>query len=1037
MTSHFPRQGRISKVAFAAAILCASQLGVHALPVGGLVSSGSASINSQGVVTSIQQNTPKAAINWQSFNLATGEAVRVMQPNAASVLLNRVLSAQPSQIFGTLSANGQVFLVNPNGILFGLGSSVNTAGLVASTLNLSDADFLAGRYQFAGDSLASVINLGTLNSEGGYIALYGAKVDNQGRIQANGGNILLSAQSSSALMPSAVNNTGLLQAQSLENLNGTISLVALGSNGTVNASGTLDVSGLARGQRGGRVVLSGAQLALWDAKILASGDVAGGHVQVGTDLSVANSQQVNTRAIYMSAGSDIQSNAITRGDAGSVILKAAEIARVHGQISARGGAQGGNGGLIETSADQLSVNGLRVDASAPKGQIGTWLLDPADVTISSAATSSEGLSANVFAPVTGASVANINVGELIVALNTANVTVTTQNTAASGAGQGDIDVNAVLTWTAPTTLTLNAARDVNANQAITGTDGSLVLSAGRNANILAAVTTTTGNLELTAVQDVNLNAATTITTGHLNAVAGGNVNVASASTITGGDMLLRADNDGTGPGVAGGTVSITCGMNCITLTNGTLRIRFNPASESTLPAELTAYASNLTGAAHTLDAKAWMFAKGVDKPYDANTTATLVLAGGPTGATLVPGTANFTSKDVATQRSINYSAYTAQDAGVDHLLWSPEGVAAGTGTTSANITAIPLSFTPTNVSKTYGQTASLTGFAALGFVGGETATSVTETSVGSAPTATVAGGPYAIVGSGATGSFVPGNYSISYVNGTLTVLPAPLSVTANNATKTFGQTITLPVTAFTSTGLVNGDTLTGVVNASSGTVASAPVSGSPYAIVPSAAEGGFVASNYNISYVNGALTVAALPVVVPPVVEPPVVEPPVVEPPIVEPPVVVPPVVVPPVVLPPVVEPPVVVPPVIEPPVVTPPVIEPPVLPPVVMPPEVVPPVIEAPLVLPSVTEPSIALTPPKVSPVGVVFTKVVLTQPVQLSSLPPVGIVDPVRSLTPVAPNLPVATKLIEIVPVTPVLTEERTVPIKPVIRPRKQDRN
>jgi filamentous hemagglutinin family protein len=961
MTSHFPRQGRISKVAFAAAVLCASHVWVHALPVGGVVSSGSAIISSQGVVTSIQQNTSKAAINWQSFNLASGEVIRVMQPNAASVLLNRVLSAQPSQIFGTLSANGQVFLVNPNGILFGLGSSVNTAGLVASTLSLSEGDFLAGRYQFAGDSLASVINLGTLNSDGGYVALYGAMVDNQGRIQANGGNILLSAQSSSAMMPSAVNNTGLLQAQSLENLNGTISLVAMGLNGTVQADGTLDVSGLGQGQKGGRVVLSGDQLALWDAKILASGDVAGGHVQVGTDSSVANSSQVNTRAIYMSAGSDIQSNSITQGDAGSVILKATDVARVHGQISARGGAQGGNGGLIETSADQLSVNGLRVDASAPRGQIGTWLLDPADVTISSAASSSEGLSANVFAPVAGASVANINVSELVVALNTANVTVTTQNTAASGAGQGDIDVNAVLTWTAHTTLSLNAARDVNVNHAITGTDGSLILNAGRNANILAAVTTTTGNLELAAVQDVNLSAATTITTGHLNAVAGRNVSVASASTITGGDMLLRADNDGTGPGVAGGTVSITCGLNCITLTNGTLHIRFNPASESTLPAELTAYASNLTGAAHTLDAKAWMFAKGVDKPYDANTTATLMLAGGPTGATLVPGTANFTSKDVATLRGINYSAYNALGAGVDHLLWSPEGVAAGTGTTSANITAVPLSLTASNVIKNYGQTASLTGFTAVGLLGGDTVTRVTETSSGSVPSATV--------------------------------------------------------------------------------------DGSPYAIVPSAAEGGFVASNYNISYVNGTLTVVALPVVVPPVVVPPVVEPPVVVPPVTEPPVVVPPVVVPPVVVPPVVvppvveppvvEPPVVVPPVTEPPVVTPPVIEPPVLPPVVIPPEVVPPVIGAALILPSVIEPSIALTPPKVSPVGVVFTKVVLTQPLQLLSLPPVGIVDPVRSATPVVPNLPVATKLVEIVPVTPVLLDEQPVPIKPVIRPRKQDRN
>lgn len=938
MTSHFPRKSRISKVAFAAAVLCSSHLWVNALPLGGAVSAGAASISTQGVVTSIYQSAPATAINWQSFNLAAGEAVRVMQPNSTSVLLNRVLSAQPSQIFGTLSANGQVFLVNPNGILFGAGSSVNTAGLVASTLNLSDADFVAGRYQFAGPSLASIINQGSLNSDAGYVALYGAKLENQGVIKANGGKILLSAQSASELMPSVVNNTGVLQAQALENRNGTISLVAMGPNGTVNAGGILDVSGLAAGQSGGRVILSGQQIGLWDSKILASGDGSGGHVQVGTDQTVANASNVATRAIYMSAGSDIQASANKQGDAGSVILKASDIVRAHGQISARGGEQGGNGGLIETSAENLSVNGLRVDARAPQGHIGTWILDPADITISSAATTNEGFSANVFAPVTGASSANINVGELVVALNTANVTVTTQNTAVSGAGQGDIDVNSVLTWTAPTTLSLNAARDVNVNQAITGTDGSLTASAGRSVNVLAAVTTTTGNLEFTAVQDVNLSAATTITTGHLKAIAGGQVNFSAASTITGGDMLLRADNDGTGPGVSGGTVSITCGLNCITLTNGVLSIRFNPASETTLPAELIAYASNLTGATHTLDAKAWMFAKGVDKPYDANTTATLALAGGPAGATLVPGTANFVSKDVATQRSINYSAYTTLGAGTDHLLWSPVGVAAGTGTTSANITAIPLTITalgdqkiangvpysggngvtyssfaggesqadlggtltyggsaqgavsvgsyvilpsgrtspnytityssgtlnidgsslvitPTNVSKAYGQTAALTGFTAVGLLNGDTVTSVTETSLGSVPTASVLGGPYAIIGSGATGSFAPGNYVISYVNGSLTVLPAPLLVTANNATKSYGQTGALPATGFTSLGLVNGDTLVRVVNTSTGTPSTAPVAGSPYVIVPSAAEGNFAPSNYSLSYQNGALTV--------------------------------------------------------------------------------------------------------------------------------------------------------------------------------------
>ena len=143
----------------------------------------------------------------------------------------------------------------------------------------------------------------------------------------------------------------------------------------------------------------------------------------------------------------------------------------------------------------------------------------------------------------------------------------------------------------------------------------------------------------------------------------------------------------------------------------------------------------------------------------------------------------------------------------------------------------------------------------VGLQNGDTVTNLNETSLGSAASASVAGGPYAIVGSGATGSFEPSNYSITYVNGTLTVLPVPLSITANGATKTYGQTASLPTTGFASSGLVNGDVITSVVKASTGSVTTAPVSGSPYTIVPSAAEGTFVPSNYIISYVNGALTV--------------------------------------------------------------------------------------------------------------------------------------------------------------------------------------
>jgi hypothetical protein len=151
---------------------------------------------------------------------------------------------------------------------------------------------------------------------------------------------------------------------------------------------------------------------------------------------------------------------------------------------------------------------------------------------------------------------------------------------------------------------------------------------------------------------------------------------------------------------------------------------------------------------------------------------------------------------------------------------------------------------------------------------------VVETTTGSPPTASVAGSPYPIVitpGS-STGTFIPTNYVITYVDGRLTVTPVPLTITANDATKTYGQTLVLPDTDFTTTGLVNGDTVTSVPETSAGTAATAPVVGSPYAITPGNATGTYVPGNYVVTYVDGMLYV--LPsVVVPPVFLPPVVTP--------------------------------------------------------------------------------------------------------------------------------------------------------------------
>src|SRR5499427_10547493 len=140
-------------VAFA---LLAVAAPVLAGPTGEQVVAGQASVSRSGTNTLVTQGTDRAAINWQNFDIGSDESVRFAQPSASSIALNRVLGQNPTEIFGSLTANGQIFILNPNGVLFGKGAQVDVAGLVASTLNLSNEDFMSGRYRFLASPAAAL-----------------------------------------------------------------------------------------------------------------------------------------------------------------------------------------------------------------------------------------------------------------------------------------------------------------------------------------------------------------------------------------------------------------------------------------------------------------------------------------------------------------------------------------------------------------------------------------------------------------------------------------------------------------------------------------------------------------------------------------------------------------------------------------------------------------------------------------------------------------------------------------------------------------
>ncbi len=428
-------RGKGSSRKLVAAALSLTASFAQAAPVGGQVVSGAGNMVQSAHTTTITQSSQNLSLNWQSFNIAKQETVNFVQPSASAIAVNRIVDTNGSQILGHLNANGQVYLINPNGILFGQGAQVNVGSLVASTLDLNDASLSGNARLFSGNGTASIVNQGTIHAaSGGYVALLGKQVSNQGSItaplgtvalgagnavtlnfngnslvhmqidqsllnslvenggliQADGGLVLMGAGAKDALLASVVNNTGKIEARTVENHQGTITLLGGMAAGTVNVGGTLDASA----------------------------------------------------------------------------------------------PNGGNGGLIETSAAQVNVaDSARVTTLAAQGSAGTWLIDPVDYTVAASGGN-----------MTGAAVATALAGGNF-AIQSSSGTAGTAGTA------GDINMNDAVAWSA-NTLTLNASANININAALTGTgtaslalqygQGAVALSNTSNYNVSAVVTLPAG-----------------------------------------------------------------------------------------------------------------------------------------------------------------------------------------------------------------------------------------------------------------------------------------------------------------------------------------------------------------------------------------------------------------------------------------------------------------------------------------------------------------------------------------------------------------
>jgi len=408
-TSRFSLRSRLlASALFVSNIACSSAQAANILPSGATIVAGSGTVSQDTTNMTVTQTSDRMAIDWQSFSIGQGNSVTFNQPSSSSVALNRVLGSDVSVIQGALNANGHVFLVNPNGVLFTRDSQVNVGGLIASTLQISAADFMAGNFSFEGDSSNAIINQGNIvAAHGGTVGLIAAKITNEGSLTAEGGQVLMGA----------------------------------------GRKVTLDM--------GGPVKLQVEQGAI-DALI-----AQGGAIKADGGLVLLTAKAAGALATTVINHTGVtEAKTLATGEKGQIFLLGD---MEHGRIAVAGtldasAPNGGDGGFIETSAAELAIaNNVHINAAAPQGAAGTWLIDPTNITIASGSCTGTNCVAadTISSTLTGGS----------------NVTIAT---AAAGAEAGDITVNAPITWNA-NKLTLSAHNNIAVNGTMTAT-GSATLA---------------------------------------------------------------------------------------------------------------------------------------------------------------------------------------------------------------------------------------------------------------------------------------------------------------------------------------------------------------------------------------------------------------------------------------------------------------------------------------------------------------------------------------------------------------------------------
>ncbi len=857
---------------------------VYAAPTGGQVTSGAGAISQGSGTTTVNQASQNLSLNWQTFNVGAHESVNFVQPNATAIAVNRIADTSASQILGSLNANGQVFLINPNGIVFGAGSQVNVGGLVASTLNISDSDLAQATRHFSGGAAGTIVNQGTIEAaRDGYVALLGQQVSNQGTIRApggtvalgagsavslsfdasrllsmqvdanklnalaenkqlmvaDGGQVLMSAGAKDSLLASVVNNTGVVQAQTVANHKGQIVLLAGMAAGTTEVGGTLDASAPNEGD-GGFIETSAAHVHVTDAARITTRAAAGG--KTGTWLIDPKDYTI------AASGGDITGSTLSRnlGSSSVIIISSNGGTAGSGNINVNDAVNWSANLLTLTAANNININAVMTASGTSSLTLNMATANGADSAVTGGTVNAMPGVGRVDFPGLGAQ------------RDAAGGAATLQGMAASANLTGhyalgtDIDASATSTWNSGAGFTPIGG---NSTGDFTGVFNGLGHTiSGLTIDSTEADVGFFGYVGTGAtVQNVGLVGGSvkgSDTSALVGSLAGTNdgtvIRVYATGTVTGGDSTF-----------VGGLVGTNCYCGTITQAYATGAVTGGPNSFAgglvgyNVGSITGSYATGavVAGDSATAGGLAGLSNATVTQAYatGAVTVGTSGYVGGLIGVNEDPITQSYATGAVNGGAGSEIGGLVGENnsaGSVSNSYWnsSTTGQTSGFGTNAGTFTATglnaanamtqasyagwdfstvwlnydghthpllrswltPLTITASNAVKTYDGVA---------YVGGNSVTYSSSPGSNLLGAATYGGtsqgaknvGSYTIAPSGYWSN--QQGYGVSYVNGGLTVNTATLIFTADSVSRPYG--VANPVFTGTVTGFVGGDTLAG------------------------------------------------------------------------------------------------------------------------------------------------------------------------------------------------------------------------------------